>query len=233
MSTQNSSDSQTPANSPESAQEAPSTATTQPDPAEPMPTTPGQDSGHETAVAEAGQETKRNGKQIGTLDDALKVISDLRAENARQRTTAKESAANEARTEIATVLAKALGMPGTEQEEATDPSETVAELTSQVQAQTEAAREAALELAVYKSATGVGADPTRLLDSRRFLQSVSTIDSTDTEAITSAIKKAVEANPDLRVAQAAGPYRTDHTPGGSGSANPLNLDDALTARYGR
>ena len=218
--------------------ETPTPAATAPVPAppdspSPTPPTPVPAVSSDEEQGDQGDSPKA-GKQIETLDDALKVISDLRAENARQRTNAKASAADEARSEIAGVLAKALGLPteagGDEVE--TDPATQVQALTSQIEAQTSAARTAALELAIYRTATKAGGNPDLLLDSRSFLETVATLEPDDTEALQTAITKAVESNPNLRATQAVAPNRTDHTPGGSRSATPNTLEAALQAQHG-
>lgn len=180
---------------------------------------------------EQSQNTDTGKPGISTLDDALKVIADLRKENARNRTNAKENAANEARQDIAQTIAKALGLQPDDSDEQPDPAVQVQTLTAQIEETKTRAEQAALELAIYRSATGAGANPDALLDSRAFMTNIAQIDPTDPEAVKTAITEAVQNNPNLRALQASGPNRIDHTPGGSSHAEPKSLNEALSARY--
>jgi len=179
--------------------------------------------------------TPDRGKKIETLDDALKVIADLRAENARTRTNAKTAAADEARAQIAADIAKALGVvPGDPEDEAVDPATQVQALTAQVEEETRTAREAVRDLAIYKAAGKVGANPTALLDSRSFLNTLTDLDPTDTTTVEQAVTDAITANPHFKAkAQAAGPTTIDHAPGGHGHTQPLSLGDAVQQAYRR
>lgn len=122
-------------------------------------------------------------------------IKRLRAENAKDRTTSKAQAADEAKKEYAQVIAKALGLV---EDDAADPAKLTASLTT---AQTEAKR-ARVELAVFKTASTAGGDPAALLDSSSFLAKLDSIDPSDTAAVTAAIEAAVAANPRLGAATA-------------------------------
>lgn len=177
------------------------------------------------------QDTDAGKPGIDTLDDALKVIADLRKENARNRTNAKETAANEARQDIAQTIAKALGLQPDDSDDRPDPAEQVKTLTSQIEETRTRAEQAALELAVYRGAGTAGANPDALLDSRSFMTTIAQIDPADTEAVKTAITEAVQNNPNLRALQAGGPNRIDHAPGGSSHAEPKSLTEALSARY--
>ena len=182
---------------------------------------------------DSGETTEGTSTGIDNLQDALKVITDLRKENARARTNAKETAANEARQDIAQTIAKALGLtPDGTEDASPDPLEQVKALTEEVSATKARAEQATLELAIYKTSAAVGANPTLLLDSRSFMSSVADINPNDGDAVASAIKSAVEQNPSLRAVQVAGSYRTDHTPGGSTRGEPKSLEEALAAHYG-
>lgn len=120
-------------------------------------------------------------------------IERLRRENGAARTNAKAQAAEEARTELAQTIGKALGLV---KDEPIDPATLTESLTT---SQAEA-KQARVELAVFRNAATAGADPTALLDSTTFLKSVADIDPNDGAAITAAIAKAVETNPRLAVA---------------------------------
>ncbi|MEV0444511.1 hypothetical protein AB0I84_29220 [Streptomyces spectabilis] len=143
----------------------------------------------------------------GTGEDAAATIARLeaelsatRAEAGKQRVTAKQRAADEARAQLAQDIGRALGIvPEGEQ---ADP----AHLTEQLTASQAQARQTAVELAVYRAAAAAGADPDALLDSRTFAASLADVDPADADAGTAAITAAVTANPKL-AATAAGPAR--------------------------
>ena len=180
------------------------------------------------------EEGKKDGKTerpVTTMEEALKVIADLRKENARQRTTAKERTATETRAEIARTLAEALGVPHDEEGGEDDEVEDIQALTSQVEDITHAETQARRELAVYRAAHSVNADPDLLLDSRSFLSHVSDIDPDDGDGIVEAVKDAVKNNPAFRSPQAGGATRADHAPGGQDSTTPLNVSDAVASYY--
>jgi hypothetical protein len=120
-------------------------------------------------------------------------IKRLRAENAKDRTTAKAQAAEDAKKEYAQTIAKALGLV---EDDANDPVKLTQSLTTS-QAD---AKQARVELAVFRNAATAGGDPAALLDSSSFLKSLAAVDPTDTTAVTAAIKSAVEANPRLGAA---------------------------------
>lgn len=125
-------------------------------------------------------------------DAAKAEIERLRKENAKDRTTSKAQAADEARTELAQTIGKALGLV---KDEPIDPAKLTESLT---QAQTDA-KQAQVALAVYQNSGTVG-DPVALLDSTTFLKSVAAIDPADTAAVQVAIAAAVAANPRLGAA---------------------------------
>lgn len=141
-------------------------------------------------------------------------IERLRKENAKDRTSAKETAATEARNELAQTIGKALGL--IQEDKPVDP----AELTAQLTASQGAARQAQVELAVYRNAGD--ADPSALLDSRAFLDKVKDIDPGDADAFTAAISEAVQANPRLAASQARPQMKPNPAQGASGS-EPLSL----------
>lgn len=159
--------------------------------------------------------TKQQDSSSNSIDafpeDAQKLIRDLRQESQRYRQGSEQAAkdaAEQAKKDLAQAIGKALGLVD---DDNVDP----AKLTEQAQQAQAAQREAARELAVYKAAAGAGADPARLLDSRSFLASIDGLDPTDGDKITAAIKNAVQNNPTLSAAPAAGASTVDHA-GGSG-----------------
>lgn len=187
-------------------------------------------------VDENGREAARSGNVWDDPDAARAEIERLRKENARDRTTAKETAAQEARESLVKEFGKILGY---ETDDTQGQAPDVDRVRADLEAQKAAAQEARLSLSVYQAAAdpAVGANANALLDSRAFLDSVKDLDPSDGEAITKAIRAAVEKNPHL----AATPTRQTppgrsggEVPGGQGTNRPraTTLSEALGARYG-
>ncbi|MFD8151739.1 hypothetical protein ACFV28_13440 [Streptomyces sp. NPDC059720] len=152
-------------------------------------------------------------------------LADARKEAGKSRTTAKQRAAEEARTELAQQIGRALGL--VDDDTPPDPDQ----LAQQLAAEQAKARQTAVELAVFRTAPTAGADPDALLDSRAFADSVANLDPTDTDAIKNAITAAVEANPRLAAQQQApqqqgtGPARSgaEFTGGGGSEVTPAQF----------
>lgn len=173
---------------------------------------------------------------VSTLPPAVqKLITDARAEAGKARTTAKQQAADEARTQLAKEIGKALGLV---QDDNPDP----AKLTAQLTEQTAAARQSAVQLAVYKAAGKAGANADALLDSVGFANATKELDPTAADfgaQVEAAITAAVGANPLLKVAP-TGPARSGGqftgSPGEPGqitedqlkTMSPEQIADALT-----
>jgi hypothetical protein len=154
------------------------------DPATPQPTTPA------TPAATTAAE------DITSLPDwAQKALRDARAEAAKSRTTAKTQAAADATQEIAARVAKALGLPGSD--EPVDPDV----LTAQIEQAQAAAWRNGVELAVHRTAGRLGADPDLLLDSNSFidmLDELVNIDPRSAEfqtALEAKVQEALTKNP--------------------------------------
>ncbi len=148
-------------------------------------------------------------------------IERLRKENAKDRTTSKAQAADEARTALAQTIGKALGLV---KDEPIDPAKLTESLT---QAQTDA-KQAQVALAVYQNAGTVG-DPVALLDSTTFLKSVAGIDPADTAAVQAAIASAVAANPRLGAAPGDPKTPAPNPAQGSSASGAPGLDDQIDA----
>lgn len=149
-------------------------------------------------------------------ESAKAEIERLRRENGAARTNAKQQAADEARTALATEIGKALGLV---KDEPADPTQ----LTEQLTASQADAKSAKVELAVFKAAAAAGGDPLALLDSASFLEKVRAIDPTDSGAVAAAITEAVTANPRLGAATPTDPTRVpapNPAQGSSGSGAP-------------
>lgn len=178
------------------------------------------------AVQVAEQENQSRGQsqnQGGLPDDpeALRAeIARLRRENGASRTNAKQQAAEEARTELAQQIGKALGLV---EDETVDPNV----LTEQLTASQQAARQAQVELAVFRAAAATEADPSALLDSRSFLEKVAEIDPSDADAFQQAITEVIAANP--RLGKAPTPGMKPNPAQGRSASPPLGIADQIAA----
>lgn len=126
-------------------------------------------------------------------------IERLRSENAKARTNAKATAAEEARKALAGEIAKILDP------NSSDTPPDPAQLTQQLTTTAAEAKQAKLELAVFRAAADSGANASALLDSRSFLAAVDSLDATDTAGITTAIQAAVQKDPRLKATPGAAP----------------------------
>lgn len=179
------------------------------------------------ADAGAGDAKDAAADKGGNLwDDPAKAkaeIERLRAENGKDRTTAKTKAAEDARNELTQSIGKALGLIK-DGDDKPDP----AKLTQTITDQATENKSLKVELAVYKAATTQGAKADALLDSRSFLAKLTGIDPTDAKAINKAIEDAVKENPSFKTVQAAGKSGADFTGGtGEGAKTPTTLEDAI------
>ncbi|QKN87649.1 scaffolding protein [Streptomyces phage Cumberbatch] len=137
--------------------------------------------------------------QAATIARLESELAAARKDAGRSRVTAKQQAADDARAQLAQEIGKAIGLvPG-------DTPPDPAQLTQQLTESQAQARQTAVELAVYRTARAAGADPDALLDSRAFAASLADVDPADTDAVTDAIKAAVQANPKLSAAPAGPP----------------------------
>ncbi|MCX4827181.1 hypothetical protein OG746_26695 [Streptomyces sp. NBC_01016] len=160
-----------------------------------------------------------------TIARLQKELKTANGEAAKARTTAKKSAADEARTEIVQELGKALGLIKDDDKTPPDP----AVLKQQIEQATAAHRETAVELAVYRGAAKHGADPDALTDSRTFLKSIGDLDPGDEEfakKVNAAIKQAVTDNPKLKAASQAPARTSSDFSGSTEKRTPTNSIDA-------
>lgn len=184
---------------------APASTDTAPTPAEdaapqggqapPSPTPkPGPPKPAEPAGTPADDTGQNKAAEAKTFDEAY--VKQLRDEAAKHRTTAAATKAEQDK--LAKILAdigKALN-PDAEGEQA-DP----AKLTQQLAEREQALTRERVENAAYRAAARAGANPDALLDSRAFLTAVHKLDPTAdtfTADLESAIKTAVETNPQLK-----------------------------------
>lgn len=162
-------------------------------------------------------------------ETAKAEIEKLRRENGAARTTAKQTAAEEARAELAQTIGKALGI--VKDDEPVDPA-LLAEQVTTSQADAKAAR---VELAVYRNAEAAGADPLALLDSASFLAKASALDPTDIAGLTAAMKEAVTANPRLGAVPASRippPNPAQGTSGGGAAPEDIDAQIAAATKAG-
>lgn len=168
-----------------------------------------------------------------------KLIRDARAEAAKSRTSAKQTAADEARQQTLAQVAKALGIG--KEGQPVDPDE----LTAQIQDAQAAAWRSGVELTVHRVATRLGADVEALLDSNQFLDTLDDLVDDDPRspdfaaALEAKVQAALEKHPNKYKAAGQAPAaptapRPDPSQGPrSGSPTPVGrtLTDAIRAHY--
>lgn len=162
-------------------------------------------------------------------DPRLKAARDEAAQN---RIKAREAASE--KDQLIQTLGKALGLVKDDDEQGKGPDAEA--LAAQVEKSQTEATEAARELAVYKAAATNGADPSKLLDSRSFLNSIKDVDHGDEKALGAAIKAAVDNNKSFASARVAGASTADTASGPGGGSTPkadMSLADAVAGHYNR
>ena len=174
-------------------------------------------------------------EDLASLPDwAQKAIRDARAEAGKARTTAKQTAADEARTELAKQVAKALGL------ETGDQPPDPAKLTEQIEAAQAQAWRSGVELQVHRIAGRLGGNAEALLDSLSFIDSLDDLTEADPRSadfrtqLEAKVQAALERNPSYKAnGQAPGTPNTPATPrpdpsqGGRG-AQPQKFSGSLT-----
>ena len=169
------------------------------------------------AAADVKQETPKTPDGLPTDPEQLQnMVRALRKENAKDRTAAKQKAADDAQASLVQQIGKALGLIKDE-----DDTPTPDDLTRQLTAEQDAKRSAQTALAVYRAAQGI-ADPDMLTDSARFHKAIADVDITDQQAVTDAVKAFIKDHPQYagtRAPQAGGANTIDH-PAGSGETTP-------------
>lgn len=168
-------------------------------------------------AADVKQETPKTPDGLPTDTEQLQnMVRALRKENAKDRTAAKQKAADDAQASLVQQIGKALGLIKDD-----DDTPTPDDLTRQLTAEQDAKRSAQTALAVYRAAQGI-ADPDMLTDSARFHKALADVDITDQKAVTDAVKAFIKDHPQYagtRAPQAGGANTIDH-PAGSGETTP-------------
>lgn len=162
---------------------------------------------------------------------AQKELAKARDDAAKARQTARDEATITAKTEMAKQVAEALGLTPKEGEKL-DPDQLQKDLASAKAEQLADRR----ELAVYRVAPK-DVDPARLLDSRRFLDALSSVeDPSDEKAVRAAVDAFVTDHAEYRVTpgRAPGASGSDHgrTPGEPPKKTPpSSIAEALELQY--
>lgn len=179
--------------------------------------------------ANDGQQAAQDDEQTGSQADDPKLKA-ARDEAAQNRIKAREAASE--KDQLIQTLGKALGLVKDDDEQGKGPDAEA--LAAQVEKSQTEATESARELAVYKAAATNGADPSKLLDSRSFLNSIKDVDHGDEKALGAAIKAAVDNNKSFASARVAGASTADTASGPGGGSTPkaeVSLEDALASHY--
>lgn len=114
-----------------------------------------------------------------------------------------------------------------------NPQQVTPEQLAAQNAQAQATQQEAMtQLAVFQLAPTAGADPTKLLDSRSFLNSIKDIPPTDTAALQKAIKTAVDNNKTLGLVRPGAGSTDAGTTAGTNGQKP-SISELLRAASGR
>lgn len=183
------------------------------------------DAAKAAAAAQGAKAAEWDGK-IESLPDAVqKLIADARAEAGKARTTAKETAAQEARDE----LLKKLGLTK-DGEPVRDADALAKELADKDSKLADLTREREAEKAARKHSGDVDA----MLDSRAFKTSLDLLDPAAddfTKKVDALVEKTLKDNPKFKTAQAAGVSGGNFAGGAgeNGKARPTSLGSAIAA----
>lgn len=168
-------------------------------------------------------------------DPKLRAARDEAYQNRVKARDAEQAATTAAQEKDALIqqIGKALGLVKDDDGESEAPDADA--LAQSVAAEQAKATDAHRELAVYKAAGKAGADPEKLLDSRRFIDSIAELDPTDADAVATAVKDALASHPNLAQRRERGASTADTASGPGGGSAPkaeVPLLDALGNRYG-
>ncbi|WP_406412074.1 hypothetical protein OG923_24400 [Streptomyces halstedii] len=160
---------------------------------------------------------------------AQAALKTARAEAGKARVTAKQKAADDARTDLLKQFTALIDPSKADQPATAD------QLTQQLADSQKAARETAVHLAAYKAAQTEQVRADRLLNSRTFTDRLAALDPAADDfgdQLKAAIKAEVTTDPDLYKARPAGAVKGGADFGGTGPApkKPATLHDAIAAR---
>jgi hypothetical protein len=181
----------------------------------------GSASGTGTKTVDASSVDTLTDDELALLDTKSQAyIRKLREENAKDRTASKTKAAEEARNELTRKIGKALGLI-----EDPDPATIAQVAASERDTARQEAKAAKIENAVLRMAAKHGASPEALTDSRTFMTKLADTDPAAEDfaaKVETAIKAALEDNPNLKIAPATaersgGPVGGGAPPGGEKS----------------
>ncbi|MFB6809418.1 hypothetical protein [Streptomyces sp. NPDC056387] len=195
--------------------------------------------GDQAAAQQAAGQGAAGDDLAATVKRLEKELADTRKEAGKERTAAKQAAADAAVADVTAKLAKALGI--VKDDTPPDPKVLAEAISQKDAALTESAsviRAKDVELAVWSRADKAGARAAALLDSRSFLNAIGELDPSAkgfTTALDDAIKAAVKDNPNFAVATAATASGGDLS-GGTGEGNarqrPTSLHAAVRGAFG-
>lgn len=180
-------------------------------------------------------------KDVSALPEwAQKLIKDARADAGKARTSAKQQAAEEARSQLMAEISKTLGLDTDGEPTVDDLRSQLEELQSEKAALEAAQTETSYREAVRTAASTLNADTEALLDSGSFRDAVAEEldeDFTDEQLTAAVAKVAKEYAKKPRFAKQAAPARSGGEITGGPPAptkqRPRSLTEAISRDYGR